>query len=378
MRSWRKELNKRLAERIFLDAQRDYLTGELNRRSAVRLVTYALAAIVLLSPYLVLAAALALAYAGFPNILPLVVAAILAAAGWFLLPPRRRLPEGALTRAELPLTFALVDRVGAALGAPRIDAIAISDAHNAAVGETRKARYLILGATLWESLPAEQRIALIGHELVHLVNQDPTRNGFLGAAMGTLDAWYEMFLPSRIFEPHHADDYAQSSNLIADLIGGLTRSIVELFSAALGRLCFLESQRAEYLADAFSAEVAGAKAPVRLLQQIEMAPQINVEIARLGGRNLPDGIDMIRRLARATVEVPPDKRDQLLREMHETGHAADETHPPSNFRIAFLQTLPKQMPKVVPSDVDFAAIDRELEPHLARIGQRICSALMVQ
>jgi len=61
MRKWRAQLSKRVGEAIFLSAQKDYVTGDLRRKSPLMLVTYGFAAIVLATPFVVLAAGLILA-----------------------------------------------------------------------------------------------------------------------------------------------------------------------------------------------------------------------------------------------------------------------------------------------------------------------------
>ena len=379
MRKWRTALNKRIGERIFLGAQRDYVTGELRQRSAVLTGTYVLAALVLATPWVVIAGGLVLAYFGFPHPLPLIIAAILVAVGWFLLPRRVKLPKGALAPADLPATFAMLHRVGDVLEAPRLTAVSVTEDFNAAVGTARGDRhFLVLGAVLWDSLTSQERIALIAHELAHLVNNDPTQGKFLGAALETLEGWYMMFLPSRVFDDPDWNDTTTGSNIIADLIGGTMRGLIGLVWGALERLSYLPQQRAEYLADALSAEVAGSEAPVDLLYHTAMAEAVRRKSLTFGGRNVPRGRDMVRDLAQATKEVGTEERARLTAKLKDTGHVIDASHPPTAFRIAFLETLPKMMPQVMAEDVDWAAIDAELAPHFARVGDRIAKRLVVQ
>lgn len=378
MKKWRKNLNKRVGEAVFLAAQKDYVTGDIRRKTSLTWFTYVLAGLVLATPFCMLAAGIALAYVSFLNVFALIIAVVLMGVGWQLIPRRGRVPKDALRRDDLPRTFELVDRVGAVLGAPPVTAIAITEDYNASIMQAGKDRVLRIGAILWAGLDEEQKLALIAHEMAHLVNGDPTRYGFFGAAVDTLAGWHETFSPVRLVDTNFNPVFDDSSNTIGDIIAGTLRALVEVVWSLLERLVFLPQQRAEYLADALSAEVAGPDAPVSLLQQCEFADQIGLEVARMRGVNLPNGQDLIQRLARATTDVTEEDRAERLSRLMNSNHAVDATHPPSGFRIAFLQSLPTMPAKLVARDLDVSRVDVELGPHFGIIGDRIAASLARQ
>ena len=378
MRKWREDLNKRVGESIFLGAQKDYVTGELSGKSALTWLAYVISAIILATPIAMILGGLAIGIWGFPSIFSLFLMALLVAAGWWLLPRAYKLPQNALRRADLPQTFAMTDQIGKVLGAPPITAIVIDESFNAAVVQNRRDTVLILGAILWESLDGAERIALIRHEMAHLVNNDPSKGAFVGAALQTIEGWSELVQPSRIIDPFEEENFIRGANLIGDIITATLGTLIDGVWSLLERLNYPPQQRAEYLADALSAEVAGSAAPASLLEHLEMAPRIRRAAGGLSSRNPPGGLEMIQRLAKATRDVPDAERNELLDDMRQSGHSINETHPPTVFRLAFLRTLPKQMAKITPDDISCAAVDAELSPHFARLGDKISSRLIVQ
>jgi len=295
-----------------------------------------------------------------------------------LIPRRERLPNDVLRREDLPATFAMTDQIGGLLDAPQITAIHITDDYNAAISKVGHDRVLYIGAIMWAALESDQKIALVAHELGHLVNDDPTRYGLLAAALNTLEGWHDMFLPSGLVDEYGNPLYDGGGDVIGNLITGALRTVIELIWSGLERLTYFAQQRAEYLANALSAEIAGRAALVSFLKQIEFADRMEPVIAGFGNLRLPKGMDMIRSLADATVNISAQDRDAALARMRDTGHAVDSTHPPTAFRIAFLQTIPDMPGKLLASDVDFAPIDAELDPPFACVGNRIAASLTRQ
>ena len=378
MRTWRKKLNRRLAEQIFLSAQKDYLTGDLQRQSRLLKVTYLLAGLVLATPILCILAAVALIWNFFPNLLLMVLAAVLLGIGYKLWPRRERIPPGSLGREDAPATFAIIDAIGDALSAPPIDRLVIEDDFNAYVGQAQGQNVLGIGAFFWAALPKDEKLALIAHELAHLVNDDPTRGRFLGAALNTLDGWHELFSPRRKTNDYGEVIFGADRTVIGDLVFGTFQLTIELFWGLMERLSFMPQQRAEYLADALSAEVAGKDAPIALLRRSALVERARVVLGGLGSYNLPRGRDLIDIVAKGTFEMPDAEREVLLAKMRQQDYSIDDTHPPSAYRVKFLELLPIETPGLNASDLNFAAADAELSPHIAKIGDQIAARIVVQ
>ena len=155
-------------------------------------------------------------------------------------------------------------------------------------------------------------------------------------ALDVLQVWNDALTP--IY------DYADEG--LGDLIGraimAVGRSMVQWLYAILIRLQFIESQRAEYLADALGAKVAGKAAMLRLLEQLTIADTLDEHVSgyssltrsRLGEKSA------FRDLAERLRATPQDRRAQLADAARATLLTVDATHPPTAYRIAFIEALP--------------------------------------
>ncbi len=378
MREWRNKLNQRLAEGIFLTAQKDYLTGDLQQQTPLSVVTNVLASVVLATPILCILAGVALIWNFFPNLLLMVIAAMFLGMGYKLWPRRTRIPSTSVGRSELPATFAIVDAVGAALGAPKVDRIVVTEAFEADILQARGLNVLGIGAYSWVSIGDDEKLAMISHEMAHLVNHDPTRGRFLGAALTTLEGWQDLFTTTRVVDDFGETVRGGKPTILGDLLFGGMRLMVELFWGLMERLSFLPQQRAEYLADAYSAEIAGKDAPISLLRRSAMQDRLSVELGKLGSYSLPKGRELIDRIANATFEMPQEERDSRLAKMRAEANSIDANYPPTVYRIKFLELLPEAAAKLSAADFDFAAADAELTPLIARIGNNLVARIQRQ
>src|SRR5205823_3116489 len=98
----------------------------------------------------------------------------------------------------LPALAALIERVRAAEDAPVLDGVVIGGMFNASVSQVgwRRRRYITVGLPLMTVLDPQERVALLAHEIGHLVNGDPARGGVTGSALATLREWYILIRPS--------------------------------------------------------------------------------------------------------------------------------------------------------------------------------------
>lgn len=185
--TWREERNRAQGARIFRDALADYRAGRLAPRQSGQLLARALSFLVLATSLLPITAGIVLIIAALPSLGGLFWGAILIAGGVFLWPGRYKIPAEALTRADAPAFFAALDEVSAALNAPQIDRVVITEDFNAFVTQTRRHRVLGIGALLWQAITPAERRAVIAHEIAHLVNGDPARGRVIGSALQTLE-----------------------------------------------------------------------------------------------------------------------------------------------------------------------------------------------
>ena len=305
--------------------------------------------------------------------------AVFLGVGWMLLPRRPRLPPRCLRRADLPRTFAMLDRLAGLLGGPPITAVTIEATFKAHVHTVGRDRVLGLGALLWRGLDGPQRLALLAHEQAHLVNGDPARGVVLGAAQSTLEGWYYLFTPSEVvdeFGMRYPD--GDHFGIFTALLSGAMRVLVEIPLVLLERLSYFPQQRAEYLADALSARVAGIDPMRGLLRHLALAGQIEPSLSRINDLAPPRGLDMLDTLAGGLTGLDAAGRERLMHRMQTEHLSVDGTHPPTAYRLAFLDVIPATPPQLIANPEKMAAIDAELAPHFARLGDRVANTVLRQ
>jgi heat shock protein HtpX len=357
--SWRTRLHRRQGQAILNAALRH---GVRNRA----LLAKALALPVFLTPLALIAAAGGLLYAMGPGVAGLLYAAILLGIAWWLRPRRAKLPDPIHRRADLPHTFALLDAICARLNAPQIDALCPDGSFNAYVMEVRGQRVLGLGLVLWRALEPAERLALLGHEVGHLVNNDPARGSLLCHALVMLDRWAYLTRPSG------------GDHWLTWVIFFVPSLVIELWTEALGRLAFMASQHAEYRADGLSAAVAGTSAALALLEKVSLAELAMAEMIHGRAETAANGADLVDRIAATVRHAAPDQRATLLARMRAEDWVVDASHPPTRFRIEFLQQWTRPAPDLADLIAALDSAAPELDALVERCGQKLMDHLIRQ
>lgn len=343
-------------------------TGQ--RRS--RLPAYLLAGLVYAFTALLVALA-AWALVALPSrVLGVLVAAFLGWVLWESRPRRLRLPdEGVLAGDEAPLLRALLAEVGAGLGTAPPRTIVLDEQLNAGVvdGGRRLGRVLVLGVPLWLSLPAQARVALLGHELGHFSSGDTRRTIWVHGALRILDAW-TVLLRGRSGEV--LDEVWASSSLVAGSEVGfvhvLSRGVMWVFGAIpylLGRLLlqvtYADSRGAEYGADVAAARLAGPAAAHEMLTRLRRIAGLEIALQRAARDPSSDMLAAAGGYRPAPSAPLPDDRAPSL----------TDTHPATDLRLSVIASLPGVSALVVLDDGRRRAIDAELEPRMRQLERRI-------
>lgn len=266
---------------------------------------------------------------------------------------------GEVSRSDAPQLWAVVDQARAALHAPPIDHLVITNDFNASCGHRGLRRRVVLkiGLPLWAALSPEARLAVLGHELGHLVNGDPRTSLLTQPALSTFGRLAEIFDP---------DDLMDSGNGLADLVSTvfafvLLKPLHLLFVHAHIGLFHISAQghqRAEIYADALALRLGGSEGAV------ELATVLVAEDAVLGA---------LRCAARAgedpagwRAEVAPVLHTEPARLRHAEQRSIrydvsrSASHPPSGIRLRLVRSWPATAPSAaIPADA-LAAADCEL------------------
>ncbi|GAA1813599.1 hypothetical protein GCM10009682_38420 [Luedemannella flava] len=258
-----------------------------------------------------------------------------------------------LTRTQTPTLFGLIDEVAGAVGGPVPDVVVVSEQVNASAGVVGPGkRVLVLGLPLWAVLPAQHRVALLGHELAHFVNGDVRRLPLVRVATTTLGG-----LAGLLRFP----ELDGTVGPVAWLVRGLAwaaRSTVLAVHLVLVWIGLRDAQRAEYRADEVAAEVAGSAATVATINDLLAAESIDMLVRR----DAPQGGGPDR-WRESVAQVRADRAD--LTTAYRQLSVRDETslfasHPPTGLRIRMIESRPWETGKVGLTETRSAAIDEEL------------------
>jgi Zn-dependent protease with chaperone function len=300
---------------------------------------------------------------------------------WQLRPRLGRRPKkGWYRRDDLPRLFAVLDRVGGAIGASPPKAVRMDTAFNASTMRLglRHEPALILGAPLWQALDGEERLALLGHELGHQVNGDAARGVLVATARRSLREWRVLFYPSTSgMRPTRG--IMGLSQLLVPVVLFPIYLLVTGLERFYARIQVHVSLRAEFLADEMAARVASTDAAVRLIRKLSAASSVASHIGRAkaarGGSWQPvtpqEGFALWQGLQQYVATIPETEFVRQERVSQFRGTAVDASHPANYLRSALLQERPGHEAAVTVSDEEWEAVDSELTAHFAAVGRQL-------
>lgn len=259
--------------------------------------------------------------------------------------------------------YALLDRIGARVGGPKTDAVALGGMVNAAFGTYgwRRRRLVIIGYPLWLILTPQERIAVLAHEMAHSSNGDARHGLFVGSALHSLR---ELRGVAR-FDWHEDDGLA---DLFAQALLALAALPVRALIFALELLLRRSSQRAEYRADELGARVAGSRAMVSMLDALTTrSPSaegfLEPSAVVLGASDLWD------ELQARVAAVPDEELERRRQAAREEKARVDDTHPPTYLRMERVRQLP-----YVEGEVGAAEVEK-VQPELEQAAYRVAGTI---
>jgi Zn-dependent protease with chaperone function len=272
-----------------------------------------------------------------------------------------------LDRTEAPALHELARAVARALDRPAPDAIVADARWNAAwaLAGWRRRRVLVVGIPVLVALEPQERVAMIAHEVGHDRNGDVSRGVFVGSAVNGLDSLSDVLRPPR-------DPRGISLGLFESITGALMWCITRPIDAVLwleARLLLRDMQRAEYLADAAAARVAGTAAAIALEERLLLYSTFWGAIQQAALADDARGaLDRVRTALRSVPEREHERRRRVAR-LEQT--RLEDTHPPTGMRIALLEERAALPPAVTLSAFASARIDAELELLAAATGREL-------
>jgi heat shock protein HtpX len=264
-----------------------------------------------------------------------------------------------VSRQELPGLWSVIDEAQVALGAPRVDTLIITNEFNASCARSgiRRRVVLTIGLPLWGVLSADARQALLGHELGHLVNGDPTTAFATQPALNTFASLAEIFDPR---------DMIDSQNAVAEFFGTLLAYAVFLplhlvcnwAQTALIRVAAQDHQRAEVYADALSVKLGGTAGATELTQVLLFETGV-LDALRRSAAASDDPQIWRAAVGEATAACAAHARVAEQRSMR-YGVSRYRSHPPDGLRSRLVRSWPRADPAIPVPAEKLATADREL------------------
>ncbi|MEV6270244.1 M48 family metallopeptidase [Kribbella sp. NPDC051936] len=361
---WRLRLEHRLAESLY----RELETGSIHRPGwdAARIGAHVLSALILLLPLIALLAGIALLAFYRPLWLSGILALVAFAAAFLFRPRATQLqPDVQLVpRDHAPTLYAVLDELADTIGTRRVATVVVNTEPNVWYQQIgwRFRPVVGIGLPLWAGLRPQERIAVLAHELGHGRHGDARSGWLVGGAWSVLQELQETFTEQhgdqirREFGTEDGTGAGLISQLVNATVGALVRGVAWL----LERLALRSSQRAEYLADRKSGEIAGSEAAAHALERSLLADVSYRAMER--ALRFPAGIDPVEAVRREVTEVPAREIERQLRVSRLREVRTDATHPPTYLRTRLMRSRPATTARLVLGIDRSRAIDRELLP----------------
>ncbi len=150
----------------------------------------------------------------------------------------------------------------------------------------------------------------------------------------------------------------------------LSRPVLALLYLEL-HLLLRDSRRAEYLADARAAEVAGTAAAVSLSEIELLGPAFHAIVSRNVQRVRSGDSTIFAELAATASNVTPRERERRRRIARLEDSRLDATHPPTASRITVLEGRPVSAARIVLAVEASERIDEELARYRKEVTARL-------
>jgi Zn-dependent protease with chaperone function len=276
-----------------------------------------------------------------------------------------------LTRRDAPRLYGLCDRVAAELKAEPIDLIVVNGDFNAGYGTVglRRTKVIFLGLPLWNALSAQQRVAVIGHELAHQVNGDSRHGLIVGTSLGSMSEIHSLLRPGHGIQAG-SNLYVRVGDLLARFITWILRGIVGLVIRAQQAMMMRAGQRAEYLADDLSARIASSDATAEVFDQLLTVQETTRQAVRTHALS-PRTFELWKGQRELISKLPELERVRVRRVAAKESLRVDTSHPPTHLRIAFVKGRASHEARIRAEAEEEKAIELELALSYSRIGAEL-------
>ena len=258
--------------------------------------------------------------------------------------PQSEVEVGAVERTSAPELYRLVDEIADRIGAPHIHTIVLDSDWNASCRRSglRRRPILTLGLPFWSALSPAARLALLGHELGHLVNGDPTQRLLTQPALTTFARLANVFDPRRRV-PRGGQRilvFSWAGAMFSGFVFAPVWFVARWINFGLRMVAARDHQRAEIYADAVGLQLGGDAGAAELLDALLFDDELLTAVRRSSAR----GEDPEQwRVHAAEARTLAAKR-RAIEVQHSLRIEASlfSSHPPTGMRIRLVDAWPAE------------------------------------
>jgi heat shock protein HtpX len=190
---------------------------------------------------------------------------------------------------------------------------------------------------------------------------------YVGSALHTLIKWYDVLHPGQIWDM--SDWITGITKITANVVMFGLAQIPRLGVYLLIHLIWRDSQRAEYLADYLAATVSGTKAHLTLLDKSHMHSMVDLLVQTTALKQ--EQPDLFAELQGKVAQIPARERERIRRVAQLQESRLDTTHPPTAYRMAFLQSHFLDEARFILDSDDHERLEQELATLRPEIQQQL-------
>ena len=300
--------------------------------------------------------------AEFPHVLPMIIGSFLLLLAWTTRPRGYRLDTKPLSREQFPAAYQIVDEIASITGAQKVHGIIIDGRFNASIAQTglRKKQIIYLGLPLLSILEKQEFTSLVAHEIAHGMNGDLNRSFFVSSTISSLITWYQMIKPTKLFDTDVNSFLIALGLLPVNIFLLLVSRLIYLSLYLICHLNWFDSQRAEYLADRYAAEITGKDGLLSFLNKLHLQSLFDFCIQKTA--NDPGVNSLFDELQNRVKRIPDKELERIKRVYSMSDSRLDATHPPTANRILYIDTLKISAPKYELTDELYNRFRNEITP----------------
>lgn len=298
-----------------------------------------------------------------PNFYLFFAGAFLLALAIYMRPKFSKKPKQYLLRNDAPNLYKTVDEINVKIGGDPIEYIVLSQSFNASMSYAgvNRVKVLEIGYPLFLVLSKQEFVFLLGHELSHNVNRDPARKFIHYNALRMLREWHSITLPSEWVPIEEVGLLVKLGSLPFYFLMWCFSQTVLGCSYMYLWLIHRDSQKAEYFADYSAVLLSGNSCVKDVFRKLGygalLANSVQKAVLSRSNEKLLEGFNDL------VISVPEKENIRIEKVNMSYTSRIDSTHPPTPYRVEFLQKRGNEKPEYVLDDERFKAIRKELSKY---------------